>query len=220
MNARALKRTSRVEALHPPRPARPASAGSLVGIVAKAADGAYEVRSGNITLQARRAASCLLDAGVGDTVHCLHLSEDASWILDVLRRADDRPCTVRLPANATLEAQDGQLSLSAAELSMKTARLRVDADESVFASRTTEVIGEGFQVIGQSFKLVGKVFHGVMERVSHYSRHYLRTTEGLDRVQGATVEVNARQLMRVSGEHSLIEGEKLIKARGAQIHLG
>lgn len=190
----------------------------LVSLVTE--DGLYDVRSGNVVLQAKRAASCLLDVRTGDTVHCLHVPGERSWILDVLVRADDQGRAIRLPSNSTLEAEDGRLSLSALDLSIRTQKLRVDSEASVLVSGTTEVVGDAFQVIGQSFKLIGKVFDGVMDRVSHYSKQYLRTTEGLDRVNGVTVEVNAQQLLRVSGEHSLIEGEKLIKARGAQIHLG
>jgi len=56
--------------------------------------------------------------------------------------------------------------------------------------------------------------------VQHFSRHYLRTTDGIDRVAATHVECEAKQLMRIEGEHTLVNGRELVKARGAQIHFG
>jgi hypothetical protein len=39
-------------------------------------------------------------------------------------------------------------------------------------------------------------------------------------VSATHVEVQAQQLMRLEGEHALVNGRELVKARGAQIHFG
>ena len=74
--------------------------------------------------------------------------------------------------------------------------------------------------VGSGIKIVGSALSSVMDRVQHFSRHYLRTTDGVDRVSATHIECEARQLLRLEGEHALINGEKLVKARGAQIHFG
>lgn len=220
MNNSAVTSTARVARLRPSQHARPVSADSIVGQVLSADDGVYQLRSGSLTVAARRAASCLLDVAEGDTVQALYLPGEACWILAVMARREGTQSALRLPAGTSIETEDGQLQIAAQDLSLRSRTLKVNAEESVFVSGGTEVIGERFRIVGSTFHMVGKIFHGVMERVSHYSQHYLRTTEGLDRVQSANLELSATQLLRVSGEHTLFEGEKLVKTRGAQIHFG
>ncbi len=54
----------------------------------------------------------------------------------------------------------------------------------------------------------------------HYSKQHSRKTEGMDRVSGAYVEVEAQQVLRQKGEHVFVNGEKLVKTTGSQIHFG
>jgi hypothetical protein len=75
-------------------------------------------------------------------------------------------------------------------------------------------------VIGATMKLIGSLFSTVFDRATHFSKHHLRTTDGVDRVQATHIEQDAGQLLRLSGEHALINGEKLVKTRGGQIHFG
>jgi hypothetical protein len=88
------------------------------------------------------------------------------------------------------------------------------------ATDTADVVGRQLRLVGTSIKVVGSVLSSVMDRVQHFSRHYLRTTDGIDRVAATHVECEAKQLMRLEGEHMLVNGRELIKARGAQIHFG
>jgi len=85
---------------------------------------------------------------------------------------------------------------------------------------TVEVVGRDVRLVATSLRLVGSLLSSVMDRVNHFSRHYLRTTEGEDRVTATHVDVEATQLLKVQGEHTLVNGAKLVKARGGQIHFG
>ena len=103
---------------------------------------------------------------------------------------------------------------------MRSDQLEVRAREARVALDSAELTGRHLSVVGSVVKLVGSVLSTVMDRVSHYSRHHVRTTEGTDRVAATHVECEARQLLRLSGEHTLVNGEKLVKTRGGQIHFG
>jgi hypothetical protein len=112
-----------------------------------------------------------------------------------------------------IAVEGGRLELAAEELDVATQRTRLAAD-------TADVVGRQLTVVGTGIKLVGSVLSSVMDRVQHFSKHYLRTTDGIDRVAATHLECEAKQLLRLEGEHTLVNGRELIKARGAQIHFG
>ena len=91
---------------------------------------------------------------------------------------------------------------------------------AAFTADTTEVVGRQLSVVAGRIKAVGQMLSTVMERVQHFSRSHVRTTDGIDRVTATHVEVEADQLMRLEAEHALVNGRSLVKARGAQIHFG
>ena len=196
------------------------AARSLVGIVVACDGEHYTVLSGDVSATAKRAVSCLMDVARGDTVQWLMVAPDQAWITAVLQREEGVEDRLLLRGSTRVEIEEGELSLVADRIHMQGEALDIEAQRTRCTSGDTEVIGSDFRVFGGRFKLVGKLFHAVFDRINHYSKHYLRTTEGLDRVQSAQVEISARQLGRISGETVLVEGEKLVKTRGSQIHFG
>lgn len=186
-----------------------------VGILRIDARGRQVVASGDLKLRARRAASCLLEPAAGDSVACLRIAPDEVWIMAVLQREEGTANVLSCEGGAGMRiaAEGGRLELAAEELDIATQRTRLATD-------TADVVGRQLSVVGTSLKLVGSVLSSVMDRVQHFSRHYLRTTDGIDRVAATHVECEAKQLMRLEGEHTLINGRELVKARGAQIHFG
>ena len=99
-------------------------------------------------------------------------------------------------------------------------RIFIPAAELLHGWSAGEVVGRQFRLIAGSVRLIGGVLSTVMERVHHFSKHYLRTTDGTDRVSATHIECEAKQLLRMEAEHTLVNGSKLIKARGSQIHFG
>ena len=89
-----------------------------------------------------------------------------------------------------------------------------------YAEAPRPATGDDDNAVTQAVKLVGSVLSTVFERVTHFSRNHLRTTDGIDRVQATHVECEAEQLARISGQHLLLNGQNLVKARGGQIHFG
>ncbi len=183
-----------------------------------AADGEGFLLSSGVA--ARRAASCLLRPEPGDLVLCAQVCAGDTFILAVLTRDAEHACTLETPGPATLMA-NGALTLQGTALNLHaetSTTLRSQSFEA--ALDTAQVAGRELHVFAGTIKLVGSVLSSVMDRIQQFSRQYLRHTEALDRVSAAQVQVEARQILQLHGEHVLVEGEDLIKARGAQIHFG
>lgn len=192
-----------------------------VGVVRACDEDGFEVHCGALQARAKRAASCLLEPAPGDSVACLRVAPHALWVLAVLHRAAvAQPQVLRFSGDTRIEVEEGQLELQAPRVALSGRQLQFSAHEAKMAVDSAELVGRHLRVTGSVLKLVGSVLSSVMDRVNHYSRHYLRTTDGIDRVAATHVECEARQLLRLSGEHALVNGEKLVKARGGQIHFG
>ena len=178
------------------------------------------VRSGDVIFAATRAASCLLEPAAGDSVACLRIAPDEVWVMAVLRREEGVPNVLRSPGGLRVDVAGGALELQAARIGLKTDHLDAVTKQMTVATDSADVVGRELTVVGTKIKLVGSWLSSVMDRVQHVSQHYLRTTDGMDRVVATHVECEAKQLLRLEGEHTLVNGRALIKARGAQIHFG
>lgn len=191
-----------------------------VGILGTDAGGAPVVTSGDLQLRARRAASCLLEPAAGDSVACLRIDPQEVWIMAVLQREEGTPNVVSCLNHMRIAVEGGALELTAASVVLQSDELDVATQKTRVATETADIVGRQLSVVATSFKLVGSVLSSVMDRVQHFSKHYLRTTDGIDRVAATHLECEAKQLLRLEGEHTLVNGRELIKARGAQIHFG
>lgn len=178
------------------------------------------VRSGDVVFAATRAASCLLEPFAGDSVACLRIAPDEVWVMAVLRREEGVANVLCSPGGLRVDVAGGALELQGARIGLKTDHLDAVTHRLTVATDSADVVGRELTVVGTKIKLVGAWLSSVMDRVQHVSQNYLRTTEGIDRVVATHVECEAKQLLRLEGEHTLVNGRALIKARGAQIHFG
>lgn len=191
-----------------------------VGVVADAKDQLYTVTSGKLCAPASCAASCLLEPVKGDSVACLRVAPDEFWILAVLQREQTTEHVLRCQGDTRLLVQGGALTLDARETRIHGDGLNISVQHAKLATDSADVIGRQLRLIGGTVKVIGSVLSTVMDRVTHFSKHYLRTTDGVDRVSATHIECEASQLLRMQGEHTLVNATKLIKARGSQIHFG
>lgn len=187
------------------------------GVVCTATDGTWVVNADTGSFRARVAASCLLQPQVGDTVWCCGMVADGEfaryWITQVLERSGTAPAQVQLPADATLAAADGRLALQADELQVRSQRLSLLTEQA-------SVIGGAWEVVLGAVQLTGQTLRSVFDRVTHTAQQHRRVTTGIDAVHADVIELQAGQLASVHGEHVLVQGERLIKSRAAQIHMG
>jgi hypothetical protein len=191
-----------------------------VGIVVDHDACLFKVGSGDRVVDARRAASCLLEPVVGDVVACLQIAPDEIWIIAVLERQEGVEHTLRFDGTTRIATGHGVLTIESRTMQLDSEDFVLNATRAEIAADTAQVVGGELRVIGATMKLIGSLLSTVFERATHFSKHHLRTTEGVDRVQATHIEQDAGQLLRLSGEHALINGEKLVKTRGGQIHFG
>lgn len=182
-------------------------------VTARHDDGTLCVQTGSRRLQVTPADSCLLQPEVGDLVACLRDGSDAGWLLAVLRRSGAVEARWVSRGDTRLTVHGGRLSLEADALETRAAQVTV-------AARTADLVGQDVSVSATRITLVGSVLHSVLERVQHFCQSYLRRTEGFDRVSAAHLDLEADELVRLEGRHTLVNARDLVKARGAQIHFG
>ena len=185
-------------------------------------DDRFVVACGPALLRARQASSCLLVPMAGDTVACIRTGAHDIWVLAVLQRdaKNTVPRVLQCRGDTRFVVSQGALQFEAPDLQLRSDRLALTVSQLSVSTETAEVVGRHLRVIGNTVKVVGSVLSTVMDRVNHFSRNYLRTTQGTDRVAATHIECEAEQLLRLQGEHALVNGTKLVKARGAQIHFG
>jgi hypothetical protein len=215
----ALHRSRPAAAVQPPHAGHPEHC--WTALLEAGGDGQPCIRNGEAFTRVRTAASCLLAPIAGDTVLCFGAAPDDVWVLGVLERcAGAQERLLQCSGDTRFVVEGGRLALEAEQLQMKSARLELRADTAAVSIDAAEYVGERVRLIAGTVKLVGSVLSTVMDRVNHFSQHYLRTTRGLDRVSADHIECDAAQLLHLRGEHALINGAKLVKTRGAQIHFG
>lgn len=191
-----------------------------VGIVTLVDGQSIYVKSGDAEFRAKRAASCLLEVAMGDTVSCLLVAPDEVWIQAILLREEGVEPTVNFDSQTSISVSNGMLAFRADSIAMSGKQLEVKVEACRISSDETEFVARDLRLISASLSIVGTTLRSVFERVSHYSKQYFRTTDGIDRVSAEHAEIEAKQILRASGEHVLIEGKKLVKGRGGQIHFG
>jgi hypothetical protein len=198
----------------------PISAAWCVGIIQKLGDGCLKVSSGGLLADAQRASSCLMEPANGDSVACLQVAPNEVWIVAVLSREEGVANQLHFLGDTSFSVSGGSLQIHAGSLSLKSNVLNISNQQTLLATDDAQVVGKKIRVTATAIKMVGSALTTVMDRINQFSKHYLRTTDGMDRVAATHVELEATQLMRLNAQHTLVTGEQLVKARGAQIHFG
>lgn len=191
-----------------------------IGIVTGVGPAGFRVRIGTQEQTAQKAVSCLLRPEVGDTVACLCIEPSQFWLLAVLQREEGVANVLQCEGATRLDVAGGGLTLAAPALALESDAFALRAQQVDVAADEARLMGRQLKVMGSALKVVGSALSTVFDRVTHFSKHHLRTTEGVDRVQAAQMQREATGLMQITGEHTLLNGEKLVKAQGSQIHFG
>jgi Protein of unknown function (DUF3540) len=183
----------------------------------------FVLETASESVVAQRAVSCLLAPSIGDECLCsitTGSSVDTAWIISVLSRTATHQAELRLPQNVRVVSPQGHIAFEATSLSMTSEQMRLKADEACVTFTSASVASKTARFTVGTLKTVASYVSLVADRVLHYSQSYSRTTAGLDRTEAPHIEITAQQLLKLKGEYTLVEGEHLVKARGAQIHFG
>jgi Protein of unknown function (DUF3540) len=192
----------------------------LVGHVIADKDSSIRVKSGDLCVLARRAAGCLVEPEHGDAVACIKVAPTEVWIISVLSRESSRATVLSVHGDTEIKVNEGKLSMTSDSISMTTQRLTALAKQARIGVDSVNLVSDELMITSRSVKFVTSLLSTVAQRMTQFCKSYLRTTDGMDRVTANHVEVQAKQLMRLDAEHTLVTGKQLVKARGAQIHFG
>lgn len=178
-------------------------------------------------LQARRAASCLLEPAVGDRVWIV-VEGERCYVLAVLERSSDAPATLRLDGDAVLQV-DGRLEVHAADnLQLRSDRqvgivgdeLQVQARAGrVFVRECTAVL-RSLLTHATSSTMVAKVVETLAERVSTSSKTSYRNVSEIDQLHAGNIDHHAVESARLAANKVIINGGEIAKVEAGQIHLG
>lgn len=205
--------------------------GLLAGTVVRAERGAFAVRcrGGEIEVEARRAASCLLEPEPGDRV-LVATPDGEAWVLAVLDRADPGSVSrVVIAGDLEIQVPDGRFGVAAQEsIDLVTSKdLRVVAggidvhavDASAAFERLT-VLADLVRAELDRIKLVATRSDSTVEQVTERSKRSFRTVEELDCVRAETIDYAATKVAQVTARTTLVTAEELIKLDGEQVHIG
>jgi hypothetical protein len=194
-----------------------------LGSVQKISGGDVTLVSQTEAVVAQRAASCLLSPNVGDV--CLFSVDHSgfktnAWIISVLSRTETNPAEILFPQNVKVISPDGSIAFEADSIGMKSDQLKINAGTATMTFTQVNLASRTARLTVGTLKTVANYLSLVADRIMQHSQSYSRTTAGLDRTDAPQIEINAQQLLKLKGEYTLVEGERLVKARGAQIHFG
>lgn len=178
---------------------------------------------GGRTFSMRVAASCLLLPAAGDLVWWCADHGDADgtrWITQLLERAGSAAPTLQLPADTTLCAGGGFLRIVADDLRLESDALQIKTRQARLLFDTAEAVGACWQAVVGALRWTGSSIAAVVGNVTLAAKTHQRFTEGSDTVRAGTLDLRAQGLATLHAEHVLIEGERLVKARAPQIHMG
>lgn len=180
-------------------------------------------------LRGRRAASCLLEPGVGDRVWVVCEAREC-FITAVLERRDDAaPKRLSLDGDVELHAVGGALRLhgqtgvaldSPASVSIATDALRVGARTGELAFGELRAVAREVVATLARVTRVGQLLELFVDTVTQRSRHSVRAIEELDSTTARNVAISAQDTMRLAAKDAVVTGERLVKMDAEQIHLG
>jgi len=186
------------------------------------------VRSSLGEVEARRAASCLLEPALGDEVLVVH-HEKGSHVLAVLERNGEE--TPRISAEGDLEiaAPGGKVIVSGGEgVSVITpGEAEIAANRTRVTSQHAELVIDALSYVGDRvtaqvdrIKTVAQSVESIAGRwVQRLDRAY-RFIARSESVRAEYLDFEARSAFHVKSKTTLVNSEGLTKLDGSQIHLG
>jgi hypothetical protein len=201
--------------LRRPLPAPAAWTGNALGTVLQALPSdafLVEAQAGGERWHCPRAASCLLQPSVGDTVLVAGPRRDQAYLIAVITQAD--PAQARLAVDGVLTLQAGtRLELAAPALDLQARKAQLEVGEMDYRGgevRITTLIA----------RFVGRTCETVLDRLSVLTRSSFRLTEQVEQVRAGQIDYQAEETLRLHAKNTLVSSKGLVKVDAEQIHMG
>ncbi len=190
---------------------------------------AFELRIGERSIEARRAASCLLAPRAGDRVVAA-LSGDEAFVLAVLERTSGRATSVELGAGVALEVDEEQrlrvrgaqeLHLDASRSVTATSEeVRVRAGRASVLAKKVEAMGASLESSFDHVRQLGRIVEVVADEVSSRLKRSLRFVSEIDQTRAGVVDLRAEGVINIHGENTCVTARQIAKIDSNQIHIG
>lgn len=199
-----------------------------VAIVVGVSGRSLRVRSSSGEVEARRAASCLLDPALGDEVLVAH-HERGSHVLAVLERDDAAPARLSAEGDLEIAAASGRVSVSGrdgvelitpAEATIAAGSARLSAARADAVVGVLSLLGDSLTAKVDRIKTVAQSVETVAERLVQRLDRAYRFIARSETVRAEYLEIEARAAFHVKAETTLVNSGGLTKIDGSQIHLG
>lgn len=176
------------------------------------------------------AASCLLEPAEGDRVLLFVESSERCYVLAVLERAQPTlPSRISLPGDVALCADGGRMAFTArdgiamttpATVEIGSTGLEVSAVRADIGILDFRFVGEMFQGCLDRIKLTARSLDSTLERLSESIGQALRFVSDADRLRAGQIDHEARETVRIHGNHAVVTANRLVKVDADQIHMG
>jgi len=187
------------------------------------------IRLTGATQTARVAFSCLIKPELGDLVLCTKSETGANFILGIIERPGEQNMTLAFPADATILAENGNLSaLSQKSVTLAAAdKLNCFSDQVIHKSRDAvvdydEVVARGttLQATFSTVRLISQMVNILAKQVIDKFKNYIRHTEDYDQVKAGQMTRKADGLYSVDSKNTVLVSKKDTKIDGERIHMG
>jgi hypothetical protein len=198
-----------------PATAAPWNGNALGTVLQLLSDGSciIENQGGNERWQCPRAASCLLQPGVGDTVLVAGPQRESLYLIAVITQADASRSRIVTEGDLTISSRQGCISMQAPTLNLQARKAQVDI--AAMDYRGAEV-----RVTTLVARFVGRTLETVLDRLSVLTRSSFRLTEEVEQVRAGQIDMQATETLRMHAKNTLVTSKALVKIDAEQIHMG
>jgi hypothetical protein len=186
------------------------------------------IRSRLGEVQARRAASCLIEPALGDEVLVVH-HERGSHVLAVLERDEETPARLSAEGDLEIAAPAGKISVcgkdgvnvvTPGEATIAAGSARICAEQGELVIGALAYVGDRLTAHVDRVKTVAQSMETVAGRwVQRLERAY-RFISRSEVVRAEYLDYEARAAFHVKAQATLVNSAGLTKIDGSQIHLG
>jgi hypothetical protein len=158
---------------------------------------------------AQRAASCLIEPQVGDTV-LMAREQACAWIVAVLVTAGLRELKLH---GTTLSAHAQRIDINAQDLHTTSAQLQ--ASHGAVRLAVSELFGQVAAV-----QWLSESISACVNRLFSRSRTVFREVSEIDSTRCTNHDLKVDETLAISAKTGVITGQSLMKIDAAQIHIG
>ncbi|WP_164557811.1 DUF3540 domain-containing protein [Massilia atriviolacea] len=210
-----------------PASALDAAIHTIATVVADLGHGNFLLDLHGGTLTCKRAASCLLHPDTGDKVLVSGPSRQQSYLIAVLERDSARTARVGVDGAMTIGyggalqvLSDDAIRLESASLSLASGQLDIRADSAVVVAQELSYHGRQWQGALGVLRHTGQALEMLLDKVRQVARVCYRQVEQTDHLRAGQLDYQARDYVRLHGDHVMVTSDKLLKMDSKQIHLG